>query len=67
MVMKDNSSYLVDVVNIDTAHKASVRYSDGKYYHLTMQVRGVKHTLSYGKDEALRDADYDRLKEAGQH
>lgn len=67
MVMKDNSSYLVSVANIDTVHTAVYTYSHGKSYRLKIQVRGVAHELSYNKDEALRDADYERLKQAGQH
>ena len=67
MVMKDSNSYLVNVANIETAYKSFSKYSYGTYTYLKIQVRGVEHVLSYGEDEALRDADYDRLMEAGQH
>ena len=65
--MNDTSSYLVNVANIDTVRKIFCRRASGTYEYLEIQVRGIKHELSYGRDEALRDADYDRLKEAGQH
>lgn len=67
MVMKDSSDYLVNVANLDTVHKTFTTHSHGTYVHLKIQVRGIAHVLSYGKNEALRDADYERLKQAGQH
>ena len=70
MIMKDITSYLVNVVNVanvDTVYKTYVRRASGEYLYLEIQVRGIKHSLSYGRDEALRDADYDRLKQADQH
>ncbi len=67
MIMKDSNSYLVNVDNVDTVCKTYARRASGMYVYLEIQVRGIKHSLSYGRDEALRDADYERLKQAGQH
>jgi ribosomal protein L31 len=65
--MKDNSSYLINVANIDTAHKTFTTRASGEYVYLEVQVKGINHTLYYGMDKVLRDTDYDRLKEAGQY
>ena len=67
MIMKDSNSYLVNVDNVDTVCKTYARRANGLYLYLEIQVRGIKHSLFYGMDEALRDADHDRLKQAGQH
>ena len=65
--MKDNNDYLINAAIIDTVRKTFNHRPSGTYVYLEIQVGGIKHTLSYDKDEALRDADYERLKQSGQH
>ena len=67
MIMKDTNNYLVNIANVDTVCKTSYTRASGRYLYLELQVRGIKHSLAYGMDEALREADYERLKQAGQH